>query len=139
MDPSSRVSRQRDSVVDSIQDELGPGEAVVAVLPYASTPRRPRGPEGKVRVGVYQSGRRYRPLVATSRRLLVVHAYKTPFPKGLLADFPIAQVHVVDRVSRSLGRQRLTLDLPGEGFVPFELGRFDALELDEFEHALTAS
>ena len=139
MDPSSRVSRQRASVVGSIQDELEPGETVVAVLPYAATPRRPRGPEGKVRVGVYQSGRRYRPLVATNRRLLVIHAYKTPFPKGLLADFPLEKVHVVDLVPGRLGQQRLTLDLPGEGFVPFQLGRFDALELDDFEHALAGS
>jgi hypothetical protein len=139
MDASTRASRQRQSVVESIQDELGPGETVVAVLPYASTPRRPKGPEGKVRVGVYQSGRRYRPLVATSRRLLVVHAYKTPFPKGLLADFPIAKVRVVDLVARRFGQQRLRLDLPGEGVVPFLLGRFDVVELDEFEHALAAS
>jgi hypothetical protein len=108
---------------------------VLAVLPFAST-RRPKGPEGKVRQGVYQSGRRYRPLVATNRRLLVAHAYKTPYPKGLLAEFPIGDVHVVDLVAGRLGKQYLTLELPGEGAVPFELGRFDLLELDEFEDAL---
>ena len=139
MAPSSRVTRQRESVVESIRDELHPGESVVAVLPFASTPRRPKGPEGKIREGVYQSGRRYRPLVATTRRLLVVHAYKTPYPKGLLAEFPIAGVQVRDVSPRRFGQQRLTLDLPGEGTVPFDLGRFDLTELRDFEDALASS
>src|SRR5215831_16775685 len=127
--PSSRAIRQRETVVAAVQDELRSGEAVLAVLPFASTPRRPKGPEGKVRQGVYQSGRRYRPLVATNQRLLVVHAYKTPYPKGLLADFPVGGVEVLDVARGRFGTQRLTLNLPGEGVVPFDLGRFDLVEL----------
>jgi len=134
--PPSRAIRQRANVLAAIQDELRSGEEVLAVLPFASTPRRPKGPEGKVRQGVYQSGRRYRPLVATNRRLLVLHAYKSPYPKGLLAAFPVDGVQVLDVARGRFGTQRLTLDLPGEGVVPFELGRFDLVELDEFEHAL---
>ncbi len=136
MGPPPRVSRQRQSVIASVESELRPGERVVAVLPFASTPRRPKGPEGKVREGVYQSGRRYRPLVVSDRRLLVIHAYKTPYPKGLLADFPIDGVRVVGLAPGRFGQQRLTLELPGEGSVPFDLGRFDLLELEEFEGAL---
>ncbi|HEV2310820.1 MAG TPA: hypothetical protein VGU73_09860 [Acidimicrobiia bacterium] len=123
-------------MVASIQDELWPRETVLAVLPFAATPRRPKGPEGKVREGVYQTGRRYRPLVATTERLLVVHAYKTPFPKGLLAAFPVAGVEVLGVEPGRMGQQRLSLSLPGEGTVPFVLGRFDLDELPAFEEAL---
>ena len=137
--PPDRVRRQRDSVVASIQDELAPRETVLAVLPFAATPRRPKGPEGKVREGVYVSGRRYRPLVATTERLLVVHAYKTPFPKGLLAAFPVTGVEVLGVEPGRMGQQRLRLSLPGEGTVPFELGRFDLEELPAFEEALARS
>jgi hypothetical protein len=134
--PSARVERQREEVIEAVQDALRPGEHVLAVLPFASTPKRPKGPEGKVRTGIYQSARRYRPLVVTNRRLLVVNAWRTPFPRGLLAEFPASATSVVDVVPARFDQQRLELDLPGEGVVPFILGRFDLLELEGFEAAL---
>ena len=136
MAPSDRVERQRAEVVAAVEDELRPGERVLAVLPFASTPKRPKGPEGKVRDGIYQSARRYRPLVVTNRRLLVVNAWRTPYPRGLLAEFPASETSVVDVVPARFDQQRLELELPGEGTVPFILGRFDLLELDDFEAAL---
>jgi hypothetical protein len=136
MAPSARVQRQRDEVVQAVQDQLRPDEHVVAVLPFASTPKRPKGPEGKVREGIYLSARRYRPLVVTNRRLLVVNAWRTPYPRGLLAEFPASATSVVDVVPGRFDQQRLELELPGEGVVPFILGRFDLIELDEFEAAL---
>jgi hypothetical protein len=138
MPAPSRVQRQRDEVVGAVQDTLRPGEHVIAVLPFASTPKRPKGPEGKVRAGIYQSARRYRPLVVTNRRLLVVNAWRTPYPRGLLAEFPVSETTVVDVVPVRFDQQRLELELPGEGVVPFILGRFDLVELDDFEAALGA-
>ena len=132
----SRAARQRQDVVDTVQDSLRPGEHVVAVLPFAATPKRPKGPEGKVRTGIYQTARRYRPLVATTQRLLVVDTSRTPFPRGLLAEFPVAATTVVDLVPARFGQQRLSLDLPGLEEVPFDLGRFDLIELEAFRAAL---
>jgi hypothetical protein len=134
----SRAERQRRDVVDAVRDSLRPGEQVLAVLPFASTPKRPKGPDGKVRTGLYQSARRYRPLVVTDRRLLVVEAVRTPYPRGLLEEFPVAAVRVVDVEPTRFGH-RLSLELPRHGVVPFELGRFDLIELDEFEAALGPS
>jgi hypothetical protein len=136
MAPSARVQRQRDEVVQAVQDRLWPDERIVAVLPFASTPKRPKGPEGKVREGIYLSARRYRPLVVTNQRLLVVNAWRTPYPRGVLAEFPASAASVVDVLPARFDQQRLELDLPGEGVVPFILGRFDLPELDEFEAAL---
>ena len=135
VEPPSRVTRQRGEVLRAVEDELRPGEHIVAVLPFAATARRPRGPEGKVRQGIYQSARRYRPLVATSSRLFVVNAFRTPYPRGVLADFPASVVTILGLASARFGQQRLVLDLPGAGAVPFDLGRFDLVELDAFRGA----
>lgn len=136
MDSQARHAKQRAQILEAVSDVLGQGEVVVAVLPFASTPKRPKGPSGKVREGIYTSYRRYRPLVVTSRRLLVVEAGRTPVARGLLAEFPRGQVRFVDVVPARFGQSRLRLDLPGVGTVPFDLGRYDVVELSEFRAAI---
>jgi len=136
MDSSARHAKQRAQILKTVSEELGQGEVVVAVLPFAATPKRPKGPLGKVREGIYTSYRRYRPLVVTDRRLLVIETGRTPFPRGLLAEFPRAQVRFVELVPARFGQSRLRLDLPGLGTVPFDLGRYDAVELSEFRTAI---
>ena len=136
MDSHAHHAKQRAQVLEAVGDELGEGEVVVAVLPFASTPKRPKGPSGKVREGIYTSYRRYRPLVVTGSRLLVIEAGRTPFPRGLLAEFPVTQVRLVDVVPARFGQTRLRLDLPGEGTVPFDLGRYDVVALSEFRAAI---
>jgi len=131
-----RDSKQREQLLEVIGDRLGPAEHVVAVLPFASTPKRPKGPLGKVREGVYVSYRRYRPLVLTNRRLFVISAGRTPYPRGVLAEFPLADVDFVDVAPARFNQTRLRLDLPGVGTVPFELGRYDVEELPELRAAL---
>jgi hypothetical protein len=136
MDSHTHHAKQRAQILEAVGDELGEGEVVVAVLPFASTPKRPKGPSGKIREGIYTSYRRYRPLVVTSNRLLVIEAGRTPFPRGLLAEFPVAQVQFVDIAPARFGQSRLRLDLPGEGTVPFDLGRYDVVALSEFRAAI---
>ena len=89
-----------------------------------------------MRVGLWQSSRRYRPLVLTNRRLFVFETYRTPNPRGLLCEFASGMVSVTRTVPGSLGRTILVLELPTDGEVPFELGRFDLADLDEFRNAL---
>jgi hypothetical protein len=136
MDSAARHAKQRAQILETVRDELGHGETVVAVLPFASTPKRPKGSSGKVREGIYTSYRRYRPLAVTSHRLLVIDAGRTPFPRGLLAEFPLAQVRFVDVVPARFGQTRLLLDFPGVGTVPFDLGRYDVVALSEFRAAI---
>jgi hypothetical protein len=136
MDSYARHAKQRAQILEAVGDELGKGEVVIAVLPFASTPKRPKGPSGRVREGIYTSYRRYRPLVVTGSRLLVIEAGRTPFPRGLLAEFPVTQVRLVDVVPARFGQTRLRLDLPGEGTVPFDLGRYDVVALSEFRTAI---
>ena len=124
------VIKDRDRTIDRVRDDLRSREAVVAVLPYAMVPKRPRGPEGKVREGVYVSVRRYRPVVLTNQRLFVILAGKTPHPRGPVVEFPVGDVSVVDVVPARFGQRRLRLDLPGEGVVPFDLGKFEFDDLD---------
>jgi hypothetical protein len=133
---SPRGAKQRGQVVEIVREQLGPAEEVVAVLPFAATPKRPKGPGGKVRVGVYTSYRQYRPLAITGRRLFVLHAGRTPFPRGVLRAFPLGEVEFVDVEAARFGQSRLRLELPGEGVVPFILGRIDAEELTSFRAAL---
>jgi hypothetical protein len=124
---SKAAARQRDAVLASVADRLRPNERVVAVLPFALTPPRSRA-GGKVREGIHQTNRRYRPLLATDRRLFVLDAGRTPYPTGVIAEFPIGSVTFVDVTPRWFGQQRVRLDLPGDGVVPFDIGR---LELDD--------
>lgn len=124
---SKAAARQREAVVAMVEDELRPNERVVATLPFALTPARSRA-GGKVREGIYQTNRRYRPLVATDRRLFVLDAGRTPYPLGILAEFPVASVGFVDVTPRWFGQQRVRLELPDDGVVPFDVGR---LELDD--------
>ncbi len=128
-------ARQRETLLALVEPRFGAGEQVVAVLPFASTPKRPKGPTGKVSEGVWQAARRYRPILLTDRRIFVFEARRTPHPQGVLAEFPAGLVSVVRLVPGTLGRQTLVLDLPAEGEVPFELGRFDAVDLDAFTGA----
>jgi len=122
-----------------MSDQLRDGEQVVAVLPFAATPRRPKGPTGKVRVGIYTSYRQYRPLVVTNRRVFVMHAGRTPYPRGVLADFPLGDVKLVDVIPTRFGQCRLLLDLPSVGIVPFVLGRIDEEDLPTFSAAFKRS
>src|SRR5260370_38268603 len=114
----SRDAKQRGLVLGIVSDRLRPGERVVAVLPFASTPKRPKRPQGKVRVGIYQTSRRYRPLVITRHRLFVIATSRPPFPRAVLAEFPLSEVTFVDLVSAGLTQGRLLLDLPDNGTVP---------------------
>lgn len=136
MDSRARGAKQREDVVGTIADRLRPGEDVIAVLPFAATPKRPKGPEGKVRQGIYLSYRRYRPLVATNQRLFVIGASRTPYPRGVLAEFPLADVEYVDEVPARFSQTRLLLELPENGTVPFDLGRYDVRELPQLRTAL---
>jgi hypothetical protein len=97
--------------------------SVRAILPFALVPKRPKGPEGKVRVGIHQSFRRYRPVVLTQHELFVFDAGRTPQPRELLARFPTGDVEVVSATPGRFGTVTIVLDLPGEGLVPFETGR----------------
>ena len=119
--------RQRQALLALVTSDLGPGERVVAMLPFANTPKRPKTADGKVRVGLWQTSRRYRPLVLTNRRLFVFETARTPSPRGILREFPSSSVTVARTVPGSMGRTTLLLDLPDEGEVPFELGRFDEI------------
>ena len=107
--------------------ELQGDERILAILPFTTVRKRPRGPEGKVRTGVWQSWRRYRPVVVTDRRVLVFDTRRTPYPHTLLAEFPLDQVTMSEVTSGRFGTERFTLSLPGEGIVPFEAGRRDQL------------
>jgi hypothetical protein len=128
--------RQRDALLALVRARLAAGERVVAVIPFANTPKRPKGPEGKVREGLWQTARRYRPLLLTDRRLFVFDSRRTPYPHAVLAEIPAALVRVVSVDPGTLGRQVLVLDVAGEGRVPFELGRRDAEGLDALVGAL---
>ena len=128
--------KQRSALLSFVTPVLSWGEQVVAVLPYVNTPKRPKGPEGKVREGIWQAGRRYRPLVLTNRRLFVFETARTPHPRSVLCELASDSVRVVRTVPGSMGRTTLVLELPGDGEVPFELGRLDIVELDAFTGAL---
>jgi hypothetical protein len=128
-------ARQREALLAHVTPRLAAGERVVAMLPFANTPRRAKGPTGRVREGVWQSARRYRPIVLTDRRLFVFDARRTPHPQGVLAEFPADLVKVVRLVPGTLGRQTLVLDLPEQGEIPFELGRLDGVDLGAFTDA----
>jgi hypothetical protein len=118
-----------------VAERSAPGERVVAVLSFASVPKFPGRVKrrDKVRLGMRQSWRRYRPMVFTDRRLYVFDSGRTPHPRELLAAFPIADVGVHDVRDISFGGREMVLDLPGDGPVPFDIGRKD---LDDLVSAL---
>ena len=124
--------KQRAQLVDMVQDRLRTRESVLAVFPFTSTKKRPRLPgetrKDRVRFGVYQSYRRYRPLVLTDQRLFVFETGRTPHPRGLLAEFRVDDVELVEVTPGRLGATDFVLELPGIGRVPFECGR---KELDD--------
>jgi hypothetical protein len=95
------------------------------MLPYASLPKRPRGSEGKIREGVWQTNRHYRPLVVTDRRLLVMNAGRNHVPHGLLAAYPLNELRITETRKGRFGVDITVVDLPGEGPVPFETGKKD--------------
>ncbi len=107
--------------------ELRQGERILAVLPFTTVPKRPRGPEGKVREGLWQSWKKYRPLVVTDQRVLVFDTGRTPFPRYVMAQFPVEQISMSEVTAGRFGVERFTLVLPGEGAVPFEAGKRDDL------------
>ena len=114
-----------------VAEWLTPGETVVAILPFAAVPKLPGRVKRRdqVRIGVRQSWRRYRPLVFTDRRLFVFDSGRTPHPRELIATFPVAEIGVNDLSDGSFGGREIVLDLPGEGSVPFEVGRRDRDDL----------
>jgi hypothetical protein len=112
------------------EPSLAGGERIVAMLPFTHVPKRPKGSSGKVKVGIYQSYRRYRPLVLTDRRLLIFETGRTPFPRALLAEFATGDVDVADVSDASFGTKLVVLELPGEGRVPFNAGKKDQTDLD---------
>lgn len=119
-------------------ERSAPGERVVAVLPFAAVPKFPGRVKrrDKVRVGLRQSWRRYRPLVFTDRRLYVFDSGRTPHPRELIASYPIGDVRVRDVRDGSFGGREVELDLPGEGTIPFEVGKLDLDDLVEVLHLL---
>jgi hypothetical protein len=118
-----------------LEGSLAPGETIVAILPFTSTLKRPkapgapRGKKGKVRVGIYQSWRRYRPLVLTNRRLFVFETGRTPNPRTVLAAYPLDEVDMVAVTPVGRGVTRFALEFPDAGRVPFEAGRREREDL----------
>jgi hypothetical protein len=129
------TDRYRAALVRMLNGSLGSGEQILAVLPFVSSLKRPkipgapRGKAGKVRIGVYQSYTRYRPMVLTNRRLIVFETGRTPNPREVLDTFAVDHVELVSLVQGSHGSARFVLELPGVGRVPFEAGR---KERDDF-------
>jgi hypothetical protein len=117
--------QKREALTEMVSPRLERGEAIVAMLPFATTPKRPKGPQGKIREGVWQSARLHRPLVLTDRSLFVFDAGRTPHPRGVHARFSLDKVSVVNVTEGRLGTSTLVLDLAPEGRIPFELGRYD--------------
>jgi hypothetical protein len=135
---STPVDKPRENLVERVSEELAGGERVLACLPFAAVPKLPGNPEGapkgrkgRVRLGIRQSWRRYRPLAFTNRRMFVFDSGRTPHPRELLATFPLAGVTVVDVRPGSFGGRELVLRLPGEGDVPFEVTKKDLAALPE--------
>lgn len=133
----SSAKKAREEVLGTVRDRLRPRENVLAVLPFASTPKRPRGPEGKIRDGIYQSYRRYRPMVLTDRRLFVLDAGRTPHPRrGVLSEFPLTDVQVVEVILGRFNQNRFVLDFAGVGAVPFEVGGYEVDDLATLRETL---
>ena len=111
------------------EEELRSGERIVAMLPFASVPKLPKQPGGRkarVRFGIRQSWRRYRPTVVTDRRLLVFDSGRTPSARTLLGAFPVGDVTMGPLGAARFGATTFHLGLPGVGVVPYETGRREA-------------
>jgi hypothetical protein len=121
--------RNRQAMTELIAARLERGESIVAMLPFATTPKRPKGPSGKVREGVWQSARLHRPMVLTDRSLFVFDAGRTPHPRAVHARFRRDDVTVVRVDERRSGMSTLVLALSEQGEIPFQLGRFDDLAI----------
>ena len=117
--------QNREALTELVSPRLERGEAIVAMLPFATTPKRPKGPQGKIRQGVWQSARLHRPRVLTDRCLFVFDAGRTPHPRAVHARFGLDEVSVVNVTEGRMGTSTLVLDLAREGRIPFELGRYD--------------
>jgi hypothetical protein len=115
------------------EEELGGGEHIVAMMPFAAVPKQPgpRGRKNKIRFGIRQSWRRYRPVVVTDRRLLVFDSGRTPNARQLLGAFPLAEVTMGPLGVARFGATTFLLELPGLGPVPFETGRREADDVTE--------
>jgi hypothetical protein len=136
----SRVEKSRQEALAVVQDRFRPTENVVAILPFASTPKRPSGTEGKTRDGIYTSYRRYRPLVVTNLRLFVLEGARTPHPRGgVLGEFPLKDVGVVEIIPKRFKQNRVLLDLPGLGTVPFDVGGYEVEDLAKLRSAVERS
>jgi hypothetical protein len=123
-------------MLDLVSDRLAVGETAIAMLPFASIPKRVKGPEGKVRTGVRQSWRRYRPVLVTDRRLFLFDTGRTPHAIEVLATYDVADVHFVETLPGRFRETILVLDLPGLGPMPFETGRRDRDDLEVLERFL---
>jgi hypothetical protein len=129
------TDKYRAALVRKIEGSLAPGETIVAILPFTSTlkrpkaPNAPRGKKGKVRFGIYQSWRRYRPLVLTNRRLFVFETGRTPNPRQVLASYPVDAVDMSAVTDAGRGVSRFALEFPDAGRVPFEAGRREREDL----------
>ena len=131
------AAKSREEVLRAVRVRLRPREQVLGVFPFASTPKRTQGPEGKTREGIYQSYRRYGPLVLTDRRLFVLEGGRTPHPcGGVLVEFPLKDVDVVDVIPGRFNQNRVLLDRPGVGTVPFEVGGYEVDDLARLREAL---
>jgi hypothetical protein len=129
------TDKYRATLVRMLDGLLASDERIVAILPFASTLKRPKAPDaprgkkGKVRVGIYQSWRRYRPLVLTNRRLFVFETGRTPNPREVLASYPVGDVDMGAVADAGRGVSRFALDFPDAGQVPFEAGRRERQDL----------
>jgi hypothetical protein len=123
-------------------EELASGERIVAMLPFASVPKLPRQPGGrraKVRFGIRQSWRRYRPSVVTDRRLLVFDSGRAPGARSLLGAFALGDVRMGPVGTARFGASAFVLDLPGVGEVPFETGRKEVDDLEVLRRVVAAT
>jgi len=118
-------------------------ERIVACLPFVHVPKLAKGSAKlatgsakKVKDGIHQSYRRFRPLVLTDRRLLVFDTARTPHPRGVLAVFPRDEVEVLAVRPARFGGVEVELELPGTGTVPFVAGRKDRDGLIVMVHEL---
>jgi hypothetical protein len=111
------------------QDELRGREQIIAMLPFASVaklPRTPGGRKAKVRFGIRQSWRRYRPMVVTDRRLLVFDSGRAPNARRLLGAFLLDRVKMTETGTGRFGTTTFVLNLPEVGDIPIETGRKEA-------------